>query len=105
MSADELDRLIEMDPAMVWSPAEDAAWHSAPAGSQGHGAEPVAAPSPQAARLLPVLVDEPTVLTPEARKRDQLAAMGETPPQTQLVKRRICGKKADAVGIYARTEP
>ena len=87
MRGDELDRLIEMDPHMVQRPVEDTVGQSAAAWSQRGGAEPFAEPSPQAARLLPLRMDESTVRTLDARKRDQLVASELTPPQAQLVKR------------------
>ena len=53
-----------------------------------------------AARPLPLALDEESVCTPAAKKRDQLEALLETPPQTLQVKRRICGKRADTAGNY-----
>ena len=60
-----------------------------------------AAPAPQAVRLLAPSVDEATVRAPESRKREQALTLWETPLQTPVVKRRICGKRPDAAGIYA----
>ena len=74
MDEDDLDHLIDMDPFMEQPPMGHTVWQCPPAGTQAVGAEPFAAPSPQPARLLPLLVDEPTVCTPEARKRGQLVA-------------------------------
>ena len=99
MDEDDLDHLIDMDPFMEQPPMGHTVWQCPPAGTQAVGAEPFAAPSPQPARLLPLLVDEPTVCTPEARKRGQLVASCETPPQIQSVKRRSCGKRPDAEGF------
>ena len=59
-----------------------------------------AAPAPQAVRLLAPSVGEATVRAPESRKREP-AVDEETPPQTPVVKRRICGKRPDAAGSYA----
>ena len=82
------------------APSSQAVWQSAPAEPLPPGAEPFAAPSSQAARLLPLRMDESILRTPDARKRDQLAVLSETPPQMQLVKRRICVKTTDAENIY-----
>ena len=100
MSGDELDRLIEMAPDMEQPPVEDTVGQSPAAWSQGGGSEPFAEPSPQVARLLPLSLDQPLMDTPEARKRDQLEALAETPPKPQPVRRRISGKKADVKGMY-----
>ena len=105
MSGDELDRLIDMDPDLEQPPVEDTVGQSPAAWSQGGGSEPFAEPSPQVARLLPLAGDQPLMDTPAARKRDQLVALAETPPKTQPVKRRICGKTADAKGMYADKAP
>ena len=105
MSGDELDRLIEMAPDMEQPPVEDTVGQSPAAWSQGGGSEPFAEPSPQVARLLPLSMDQPLMDTPEARKRDQLVALAETPPKTQPVKRRISGKKADDKGMYVDKAP
>ena len=105
MSGDELDRLIEMAPDMEQPPVEDTVGQSPAAWSQGGGSEPFAEPSPQVARLLPLSMDQPLMDTPEARKRDQLVALAETPPKTQPVKRRISGKKADVNGMYVAKDP
>ena len=101
MSGDELDRLIDMDPSTTQACMEDEFLQSAVACSQAAGAEPFAAPAPQAVRLLAPSVDEATVRAPESRKREQALTLWETPPQTPVVKRRICGKRPDAAGIYA----
>ena len=82
------------------APSSQGVWQSAPAEPLPPGAEPFAAPSSQAARLLPLRMDESILRTPDARKRDQLAVLSETPPQMQLVKRRICVKTTDAENIY-----
>ena len=105
MRGDELDRLIEMDPDMEQPPVEDTVGQSPAAWSQGGGSEPFAAPSPQVARLLPRAVGQPLMDTPAARKRDQLVALAETPPKTQPVKRRICGKMADDTAIHVNKAP
>ena len=64
MNSGASDRLIDIDPAMVQPLVEDAVWQSAPAGPLPPGAEPFAAPSSQAARLLPLRMEESTVCTP-----------------------------------------
>ena len=105
MSGDELDRLIEMAPDMEQPPVEDTVGQSPAAWSQGGGSEPFAEPSPQVARLLPLSMDQPLMDTPEARKRDQLEAVAETPPKMELVRRRISGKQADGKGLYVAKDP
>ena len=105
MSGDELDRLIDMEPDMEQPPVEDTVGQSPAAWARGGGSEPFAEPSPSVGRLLPLAEDQPIMDTPAAKKRDQLMALAETPPRTQPVKRRICGKTADDKGMYADKEP
>ena len=100
MSDDELDRLIDMEPSTVQAGARPDFAEPFAALSQPDGAEPFAAHSPMAARPLPLALDEESVCTPAAKKRDQLEALLGTPPQTLQVKRRICGKRADTAGNY-----
>ena len=98
MRGDELDRLIEMDPDMEQPPVEATVGQSPAARPQGGGAEPFAEPSSHVDRLVSLPLYEPLMDTPAARKRAHLGAPALTPPKTQLVKRRICGKKPDAKG-------
>ena len=72
------------------SPVGDTFSQCASAGSQLTSAEPFAAPSPQAARVLPLAVDSPAVCTPATGQHAILAVMSETPVQKQLAKRRVC---------------
>ena len=105
MSGDELDRLIEMDPDMEQPPVEDTVGQSPAAWSQGGGSEPFAEPSPQVARLLPLVADQPLMDTPAARKRGELVVLAVTPPKTQPVTRRIRGTQPDDEGMLVDKAP
>ena len=100
MSDDELDRLTDMEPSTAQAGARPDFAEPFAALSQPDGAERFAAPSPMAARLLPLTLDESSVCTPAAKERDQREALQETPPQMLQVKRRIGGRRADTAGDY-----
>ena len=81
-----MGRLIDIYPVMDQPYVDDTVGQSPAAWSQGGGSEPFAEPPPQVARLLPLVVDQPLMDMPAARKRDELVALAVTPPKTQPVK-------------------